>query len=256
MTSGNWKKQLGTLQSVLAAWAHYTNEWDRDVNWPRDNAADYRLYFQQMGAGGEPDIELEQYASVSDKQEWTTLEGFFSPAGVPLKGRDDGAPDLLWPLLTLSLRVCNDELEIMVRVGVYFMDEYGSVNAYGWRFDSADSGTEGSANLFHHYAHVQQISGWEIGRQVFVPPNWPEAANGSEKDNVQLPMRMLETRPAFPLACTSPAGLLAAVVVSLYGGRRAAQVLQSVALSTHIEVERVMAGQRIVDLLEPAAKGG
>lgn len=254
MTSARWKRQLSSLQGVLAAWAHYTNEWDREPDRPKDGAADYRLFFKQMGAGGEPDIELEHYASFGNKQEWTTLEGFFAPAGIPLKGRDEGDPDLLWPLVTLSLRVINDELEIMVRVGVYFVDEHGSVNAYGWRFDSADSGSEGVGNLFHHYAHVQQISGWEMGRQVFVPPKWPEAASGKEQESVQRPLRMLETRPAFPLACTSPAGLLAAVVVSLYGGRRAASVLQSVASSTHIDVERVMAGQRIVDLLEPAIR--
>jgi len=254
--SARWRKELATLQSVLAAWARYTDEWERDAKRPKDDAADYRGFFKKMGAGGEPDIELEHYASVGNKQEWLTLDGFFSPAGIPLKGRDEGQPDLLWPLLTLSLRVLQDELEMMVRVGVYFVDEYGSVDAYGWRFDSADSGAEGAGDLFHHYAHVQQISGWEIGRQVFVPPNWPEAPSGGEDDSVQRPLRMLETRPAFPLACTSPAGLLAAVVVSLYGGRRAASVLQSVALSTHIDVERVMAGQRIVDLLEPAVKLG
>jgi hypothetical protein len=116
-----------------------------------------------------------------------------------------GSPRL-WPVMAFSAEEgCRD---LRARVGLFFGDasppvEDERVSAVAWRFEPPED-SSGS----HSYYHAQPISAWTTGFS-----NLP----------VALPLN--ESYPAFPLLADDPLGLLAAVLISLYGRTYVARLL-------------------------------
>lgn len=183
-----------------------------------------------MMGNGDPLNALQSFYRVRDRSGWTSMKGFYSAAAVEVRTRDGSGPQVLWPLVAMELREKNSLLEISLRVGIFYLDS-DQVAAYGWRFDSADSDGDGTGLGFHHYPHVQQISSWEQGRLNFMPPKYKTPLPKDVTDWVQEDRQVLETRPAFPLACSTPAGLMVAVLVAIYGGRGAMNIVAGAGVS-------------------------
>lgn len=218
-----WRKELKAVASVLNSWVQATNEQSALGSLKTDAAALYRDRFTSMGAG-EPTNELVSFARCGNRTIWNPLDGFHAAAGVEVRTRDGSGTQALWPLIAFALREKNSTLEMSVRVGIFYL-ESDQIGAYGWRFDSPDSDGNGTGPAFHHYAHVQAISSWAEGKLNFMPPGSPTPRPQDVTHWVEEEKQVLETRPAFPLACTTPAGLLVAVLVSIYGGRRTLEII-------------------------------
>lgn len=213
-----------------------------------DSAWYYRELFPQIG-NGDPKSELTAFGRLGDKRRWTPLDGYFRGWGTRVRGRGGTADTVLWPLLGFQLRVPenSDVLELTIRLVLYATDDAGFVDAWGWRFDSPDSDGDGSGSEFHPYYHVQHISRWERGSHAFQPPGFPPPLPGGEEHFAQRPKSMPETRPAFPIPCRSPSGMVMAAMVSIYGPRPTSKVVEAIA-SLHLEFQS-LAGAPVLDFV-------
>jgi hypothetical protein len=124
-------------------------------------------------------------------------------------------PPSLYPVAMICVGKRGDSLRASVRVVTYYeLDE--SVRGIGWRLDLADLNDENRTSRWNGTAHVQRINNWRPGDAPGFIEALDEAA-GSAK-------------PAFPLPVKTPAGLLIAAMVSLYGTEASRKMLDGVTL--------------------------
>ncbi|MDT0141969.1 hypothetical protein [Microbacterium sp. PRC9] len=214
-------KELAKLQAVVGAW-YQAGLGDTTKS---DAAAEFRTLFPAIG-NGDPSSDLKAWGRHGNKKAWFPLEGYFSAHPVTTPGRDGADDQTMWPLVSFQLREHSGALQLMIRVVLCAVGPDGRVDGWGWRFDSAD---HDSGDNSHPYAHVQHITNWEPGSQGF---RWPRLAPLTEDEDahpVEIRKTTPETKPAVPLACNDAGGLAVAVMLSIYGATRTAQMLKNVA---------------------------
>lgn len=111
-------------------------------------------------------------------------------------------------------------LEACIRVGLFY-EIGGVVQSVGWRFETADRGSD----AMHPYPHAQHIDEWVKG--VTIDSNYmTPAADGDSKPSAA---RINERRPAFPLrGASTAAGLAVVTLAALHGGPMVRRWLQEV----------------------------
>ncbi len=217
--SSSESKELKKLLAVMGAW-YAASEADATT---RDAAADFRSLF---GSLGDPARALKSWSHIANKKSWSALPGYFSAMSVTTPGRDEQGEQTYWPLIGIQLREQGGAVQMMMRVVLCASDADGSVDGWGWRFDSADA--DQGANS-HPYAHVQHITTWESQSQGFRLPELGAAMGGEDLHPAEVRKTTPETKPAMPLACNDLGGLAVAVMISIYGARRTANILGAVA---------------------------
>ncbi|WP_217182977.1 hypothetical protein [Streptomyces sp. AC495_CC817] len=142
-------------------------------------------------------------------------------AAVPVPSNE--SDPILHPLVKFGARRYGAELDICLRVAVYYEHE-GELYADGWRFEMADTDDTGTDH-HHHFPHVQSISGWEPFRRGSHGFHYEYVAHSDGHTGLDARL-MNESRPAVPLACRTPTGLIVATMAALYGARRTSQILE------------------------------
>jgi hypothetical protein len=231
-----WKDQLDDVYAVVRAWSDISSTLDRSVT--TDEAYNYREVFDAFTAEAFSRA-VKDFKSKAVDEDWFELPGYLRARPVNV-----GEPTL-FPLVRFVVRVKKNELEIMVRLVTYFVNEsetaidvelYGSLDAHGWRFESPDRLDPGqeSSERFHHYPHAQRIMAWTKDGEGLFPPGLGNIPKHNERLRA---MKWNESRPAFPLGCDSPAGVVAAAVASLYGADITAEMVEHVNLDDAVVKE-------------------
>ncbi|GID32674.1 hypothetical protein [Paractinoplanes brasiliensis] len=130
-----------------------------------------------------------------------------------------GTPVLL-PLLCARIDLSGERPDAKFRVALFDIDD-NVENVVGWRFETPSKGGDG----MHNYHHAQPITGLIRGRP-FSNAQW-----------------FNETTPAFLLDAHSPAALMIAMIVSLYGIGRINELL---GLGFRNEIRSVAADMRSI----------
>ena len=218
------------LKRVVEAWDAYSLAKEKSI--PSDLASEFRNYFPEFTMRGFS-AELQKLLARDRLEEMHPVGGYLRALSVT-----EGAPQpQLSPLVRFFIRIIEGEIEIMVRMAILFVDpserteeRYGAVAAQGWRFESADiPGAEmgdGSGNAFHHFPHVQPINAWEKQGKGLFPPEWDEPIAGAE---ALVAPTWTESRPAIPLRCSRPAGVIIAAMAALYGSNMTHVILETAA---------------------------
>jgi hypothetical protein len=160
--------------------------------------------------------------------QWMPLDGFVVAAPVTI-----GEPTL-FPVALLILKKASKALELSVRIACFYIHD-GKPQEIGWRFDLADpkppSGSAtGDRNRAHHFPHVQRVIAWKPGAAQGL--SYDDYLKALHDDGIaSRPATTLsgvnESRPAFPLRCSSASGLLITVMASLYGSTAADEILEN-----------------------------
>lgn len=231
-----WKDQLDEVEAVITAWSDASRMRVRTVT--SDDASDYLGYFQSFSITNFKS-ELKGFRSKRHDDKWVPFSGYLTAKPV-----DVGSP-AMFPLVKFVMRVKADELELAIRLVTFFVNEteteidqnlYGSIDAHGWRFETADSASPDDTvtTAFHNYPHVQRIMAWEKNGLGLYPP---EMANPPAKSQRLQSAKWNESRPAFPLPCASPAGVVIAAIASLYGAEETTKMLETISLDRSVRLE-------------------
>lgn len=214
---------LKALIAVVGAW-YQASVGDQTEG---DAARDYRFFFQQIG-GGDPSGSFTRWARHGDKSSWFTVQGYLSVLPVTTRGRNGEPDQTFWPLVRFDLRESGGATQLAIRTVLYAVGADGHVDGWGWRFDSADPDNGDDS---HPYAHVQHITTWDPGSPGFREPSMQPFAEGDTPEPAELRKTTPETKPAVPLAATTAGGLAVAAMISIYGAKRAARILEKEPLS-------------------------
>ena len=226
----NLQHHADEINRVVEAWHTYSDAKQRSV--PNDAASRFREYFPRFTMRGFT-TELRSFMRRDRTDQMHALGGYFQALGVT-----EGSPQpQLSPLVRFYMRIVSGEIELMVRMAVLFVDpserredRYGAITAHGWRFESADiPGGEmgdGTGDGFHHYPHVQPINAWEKKGKGLFPVEWTDPIAGAE---ALVAPDWNEARPAIPLRCSRPAGVVIAAMTALYGSNTTHRILETTA---------------------------
>ena len=210
-----WNDEAKVLDKVISAWCQ---EGSTSDSRPIDRAANVRESFPPFpGSLSEPIRNCSN--SNQSNEEWFEAPGFLSAHPVEVEN------PTLYPVVRFSIRRRQGNLEVAVRIAAFYLIAVNKVAADGWRFEMPDSGHV-ATDKFHHFPHVQRISGWKPGDKLgFSPPGTTnESVSGELVDSVT---GFNEKRPAFPLPCSSAAGVVIAVMASLYGANKTNRILEN-----------------------------
>lgn len=142
----------------------------------------------------------------------------------------------LYPVSLLCFGRKGDVLSLAVRVATFYELD-GDVFAVGWRLEMGDSTTARQTSAWNEYAHVQQITSWRPSGDVGFDPGGVV----STKNASVMARHINESRPAFPLAVETTAGLMVAAMCSLYGALDTREMLAGVNLGDHVaEMKRIL----------------
>ena len=219
--TAQWKAELRGFRSVVEAWESHSRQYPTSV---KSNVADrfrqrYTPLLTESLWNKQVKDFIEHNESGVDATKGFAFTGYLLAPPVAI-----GSP-ALFPLVIFFLKLRGDSLEVAVRVATFFVDKhaYDAVDVHGWRFDMADPPAAGPKN--HSYPHVQRIVSWRPSDPNFYPQGALEP--GSTGDQMAGPS-INASRPAFPLPCTTPAGVVIAAMTSLYGPETTSKILESV----------------------------
>ena len=132
------------------------------------------------------------------------------------------------PLVSVRFNFGTNPVELRIRVALFLLAQVSERRrdhlAFGMRFETAEG-----HNGMHNYPHMQLIT--EFGSARIETPQW-------------LP----QTQPALPLDVVQPAGLVIAMLVSLYGSKFTRQ-LQLIGTGLTSQLKGYLAGSRYLQKL-------
>lgn len=226
MSGQLWDEHAKVLINVIDAWSSYSAGYPSDET---DEADFYRLKFRPLDVHSVSKALSRAKARRGDTA-WEYLSQYLY--AMPIRV---GSPEL-YPVVQFVVRKGEGHLDLSVRVATYYLatglkrtgtnkETIGPlVMADGWRFEMADIGS-GGGDGFHHFPHVQRTTSWDEGKttpslgfhapQEFDPTNHP-ALNSISRN---------ESRPAFPLPASTPAGVVVSTMASLYGANLTSKIL-------------------------------
>ncbi len=226
--SETWKDDLVRVKALVQAWDADAQVLPKEV--ATDEAHRYRESFRSFTYKGFSK-ELDTFIASNDKSNWKAIGGFLRASPVQI-----GHPPVLFPLVRFFVRVIDGHVELMVRLATFFINfteneidqsASGAIDAHGWRFETADvpggHAGDGTTEAFHHYPHAQPITAWSLKGKGLFPPN-RDVPHPHEKRLVASMWN--ESRPAFPLPCDSPVGVVVAAMTTLYGSVRTKRILE------------------------------
>lgn len=220
-----WKSDLENVQMVVRAWSD-ASRIPHDVK--TDSASEYRHGFDAFSMGGF-DEDLRRFIRMDKKAQadWTQVGGFLHARPIEV-----GSP-ILFPLVSFVVRVTGAHAELMIRIASFFLDlteeeeKYGGLDAHAWRFETPDApgsdAGDGTGDSFHHFPHAQPIMAWVKDGPGLFPPK-REGPFGKEDARLTA-QKWNENRPAFPLPCSSPAGVVISAMAALYGNKKTIDIL-------------------------------
>ena len=227
--SDTWEDELDRIKALVQAWESHARSLTLSV--PTDEAHRYRDVFDRFTYKAFLN-DLDNFKRSVSKTEWTEIGGFLHAPPIEI-----GHPPVLFPVVRFVMRVVDGQVELMVRLATFFVNAtqsdidpevYGAIDAHGWRFETADvpgnDQGDGLGESFTHYPHAQPIMAWAKKGKGLFPPNREEPFAHE--------MRLLapawnESRPAFPLSCNTPAGVIIAAMTTLYGSVRTNRMLET-----------------------------
>ncbi|MDB6427100.1 hypothetical protein [Curtobacterium sp. 20TX0008] len=218
--SGGWSEATKRFYDVMLAW-EASSPADIDSTSPADA---YRNYFSRTNAQVLRK-HLNEYEKARGEVKINYVQDCFLPA--PIATADGLA---LYPVVMFGFGKRDDMPNMNVRIVTYY-EQDARLYASGWRFELPDGGPDGgpgTGDHFHHFPHVQAISSWQkivdgSDDKGFHAPFWydPDVNAGLNRRHV------LESRPAFPIPCTTPAGVIVCVIAALYGSNGARRILEN-----------------------------
>ena len=225
---GAWKRELRLVLELLRVWSEYEPPMTARV--PTNRADLSRTLYMPAFDWGRVRRQQEEFLKRADAGTLGSgpfpIGGFIQVAAVGV-----GKPTL-FPLVTAALRLRGEELELLLRVVAFYMDEhFECVDAHGWRLDMADPmplNGKAPGPGHHRFPHVQRITGWVPSETTFFPLGVPSANKpGQWGENMSGPS-LNESRPAFPLPVETAGGIVVAAMAALYGAATTMEIFGNV----------------------------
>lgn len=237
MTKNQWDEELRHVEQVFEVWEAHSVERNSAV--VGDPADDIRLQYRPLDYKTFR-VGTAAFRKQNDKESPYQMPGYLAASPVDL-----GEPKL-YPMVSFVMRVRQSKLDLAVRMVTYFVDG-DVVDGHGWRFECADNPVDGERDGFHAYPHVQRISAWSKNGPGLFPEVW---GNGPLPEYERLAAHQItvnESKPAFPLPCKTPAGVIVAAMASIYGGRAVVDMVRNSAGMSKDLVNEIKSILRIDD---------
>lgn len=223
-----WKRELRVVLDLLRVWSEYDPPMTAQVGTNRADST--RTLYTPAFNWGQVRRQHDEFVERADAgtlgSDPFPIGGFMQVAAVGI-----GRP-ILFPLVTAALRLRGEELELLLRVVAFYVDEHFEwVDAHGWRLDMADPmPSDGRApGLGHHrFPHVQRITGWLPSESTFFPPGVPSANKPFQWGENMSGPSLNESRPAFPLPVETAGGVVVAAMAALYGASTTMEIFGNV----------------------------